>query len=62
MPREGEFDERHSVAEALVLRKDWQGHAEARVQKPDGIFMIILVGTLEIFLGQVSMSGDLLVH
>ena len=29
VPRESEFHERHPVAEALVLRKDWQGHAEA---------------------------------
>ena len=62
VPWEGEFHERHAVAQALVLWKDWKGDTEAGFQEPYCIFMIILVGTLEIFLGQVSMSRDLLVH
>lgn len=62
VPWEGEFHEGHPVAEALVLGKDWEVDTETGLQKPDCIFMIILVGTLEIFLGQVSMSRYLLVH
>ena len=62
MPWEGEFHKRHPVAEALVLGKDWEGHTEAGLQEPDGIFMIILVCTLKIFLCQVSVSRDLLIH